>query len=542
MTAARAAVPPLDTAGSLAVVASLADAVVEEYLPTSTIAILVGHGLPDCGFPLTQPALGDWWRPRVDAAKREEVVEGIWAVASGREESWMDEYMFHWNEQLVVHVVHRVILLRDAAGTPERLVHVFQDATARRKSQEQLLAERRDLEIRVAERTHALSIKNAELARASRHKDDFLASMSHELRTPLNAVIGLTDAMLEGICGPLSDRQRSWLGDIASSGKHLLGLINDILDLARIESGRVELELARVHPEEVAESSRRLVAGVAMTRNVALVTEVEPNLQPLTTDPRFLRQILLNLLGNAIKFTPSGGTVRFRVRGEDSHMVFEVADTGIGIPADRLADIFQPFLQLDQGLDREAGGTGLGLALVARMTERLGGSVRVESVLGQGSSFIVRLPSMGAPPRDSDEVDVSVSDQPSAPRARPLRVLLAEDNPANVRTFSEYLTAKGMQVDVVGDGEAAVAAVRARRPDVVLMDIQMPKMDGLQATRLIRTELALRDLPIIALTALAMPGDRERCLEAGANAYMPKPVRLRALASTIHSFVAGEST
>jgi signal transduction histidine kinase/ActR/RegA family two-component response regulator len=518
-----------------ALLSALADVVIDEHLQSGRVTVRVGHGLPDSDLPLTQPELGEWWRVRVDAKVRERVGAGVSAVAAGQQDSWMDEYSFRWSDNTEVHVVHRAFIRRDADGHPVRLIHVFNDATARRQSYEHLLAEHRDLEERVAERTRALSLKNAELARAAQHKDDFLASMSHELRTPLNAVIGLTDALLEGVGGPLADRQRGWLVDIASSGAHLLGLINDILDLARIEAGHAELDLQRVDLADLAESVSRLIAGAALARKVHLVSEVAPDVSEFTSDPRFLRQILLNLLGNAVKFTPPGGRIAFRVHSEGRSVVFEVEDTGIGVPAERLADIFQPFLQLDAGLDREAGGTGLGLALVSRMTERLGGAVHVVSESGKGSTFTVRVPSLGGPARDSGETSGPVVELASVPSPRALHVLLAEDNAGSVRTFTEYLTAKGLQVEAVADGEAAVAAARARRPDVILMDIQMPRMDGLQAMRLIRSEPMLRGVPIIALTALCMPGDRERCLAAGANLYLAKPVRFRELVGAIRS-------
>jgi CheY-like chemotaxis protein len=238
--------------------------------------------------------------------------------------------------------------------------------------------------------------------------------------------------------------------------------------------------------------------------------------------------VLLNLLGNAVKFTPPQGSITVKVSPTEhgDAVRFSVSDTGIGIPADRLADIFQPFVQVDGGIDRQSGGSGLGLALVARMTERLAGSVNVESTVGEGSVFVVTVPSLGGPIRDSNETEAD-STHPVRPRA--LRVLLAEDNPLNVRTFREYLSAKGMDVEVVSDGEAAVAAAKARHPDIVLMDMQMPRMDGMQATRLIRADAEVGHVPIIALTALAMPGDRERCLSAGVDAYLAKPVRLREL-------------
>ncbi len=511
-----------------AMLATLADAIVEDNLTTREVIVRVPYGLPDQEFPRTQPELWDWWSSRIAVADAERVTNGIMHVVAAEQDSWMDEYAFQWQPATTVHVVHRAILLRDEDGKPSRIAHILQNATERRAATDQLLAERDELESRVAERTRALTLKNAELGRALQHKDEFLASMSHELRTPLSAVLGLAEAMLEELAGPINELQRSWLKDVASSGKHLLGLINDILDLARIESGRLELALQRVAPSEVAQSAVKIVTGAAMARGVRVVTDLPRDLPLLTTDPRYLRQVLLNLLGNAVKFTPPQGTVTVTVRPTEhgNGVKFSVSDTGIGIPADRLADIFQPFVQVDGGIDRQSGGSGLGLALVARMTERLAGSVQVESKVGEGSVFSVTVPSLGGPTRDANETEPD----PTHPvRPKVLRVLLAEDNPLNVRTFREYLTAKGMEVDVVSDGEAAVAAAKANHPDIVLMDMQMPRMDGMQATRLIRADVTIGRVPIIALTALAMPGDRERCLDAGANAYLAKPVRLREL-------------
>jgi signal transduction histidine kinase/ActR/RegA family two-component response regulator len=520
--------PALSSFEYEAMLATLADAIIEDDLKTREVTIRVPHGLPDQVVPRHQPELWEWWSARIAAGDAERVTAGITSVMAAEQDSWMDEYAFEWQPMTTVHVVHRAILLRDEQGHPSRIAHILQNATARRAATDQLLAERDELEARVAERTRALTLKNAELGRALQHKDDFLASMSHELRTPLSAVLGLAEAMLEELAGPINELQRSWLKDVAASGKHLLGLINDILDLARIESGRLELSLQRVSPAEVANSAVKIVTGAAMARGVRVVTDLPPDLPLLTTDPRYLRQVLLNLLGNAVKFTPPHGTITVSARTTEQGdaVRFSVADTGIGIPPDRLTDIFKPFVQVDGGIDRQSGGSGLGLALVARMTERLAGSVQVESTVGVGSVFGVTIPSLGGHTRDSNEAEV---DPAHAPRPRALRVLLAEDNPLNVRTFREYLTAKGMEVEVASDGEAAVAAVKARHPDIVLMDMQMPRMDGMQATRLIRADPEIGHVPIIALTALAMPGDRERCLEAGTNAYIAKPVRLREL-------------
>lgn len=327
-----------------AILSTLADAIVEDDLTTRAITVRVAHGLPDEAFPRTQPELWDWWEARLEPEDVERVTKGILTVMSADQDSWMDEYSFQWQPTRLIRVVHRSILLRDEAGRPARVAHILQNATSRHTAREQLLAERDELESRVAERTRALTLKNAELGRALQHKDDFLASMSHELRTPLSAVLGLAEAMLEELAGPVNELQRSWLKDVAASGKHLLGLINDILDLARIESGRLELALQRIPPGEVAQSAVKIVTGAAMARGVRIVTELPPELPSITTDPRYLRQVLLNLLGNAVKFTPPQGTITVSVRPADhgDAVTFTVRDTGIGIPADRLADIFSP--------------------------------------------------------------------------------------------------------------------------------------------------------------------------------------------------------
>lgn len=356
--------------------------------------------------------------------------------------------------------------------------------------------------------------------------------------------MGLAEALTDGLGGELSARQQAWLGDIVGGAQHLLGLINDILDLARVDAGRFVPDWQPVAPRDLAESSTRLVVGAALPHRITIVTEVAPDLSLIHTDARAARQILVNLLGNAVKFSPDGSTVRLRVAAgpSDGTACFEVSDIGIGIAADRLADIFQPFVQVDGGRERTYGGTGLGLALSSRMAEHLGGSIGVESVLGQGSTFRVVL---GVPPEELDPVTSAHSvsgPRAPAPRVAPastdglrpgLKVLIADDNEANGRIFKSFLESRGCQVEVALDGQAAVDLVMRWGPDVVLMDVQMPRMDGLQATRVIRERHADAQLPIIAVTAVAMPGDRERCLEAGMTAYLSKPVRLRDLQATI---------
>lgn len=384
-------------------------------------------------------------------------------------------------------------------------------------------------------RIRALAERNAELASALRHKDEFLAAMSHELRTPLNAVLGLTDALLEGLAGDLTTMQRGWIADINASGTHLLGLINELLDLARIEAGRFEPQWQQVAPGDLSEGAVRLVMGSAIAKGVALASAVVPDLPAIVTDPRAARQVLVNLLGNAVKFTPPGKGVRVVVRAGDAPgtAIFEIVDEGIGIPPERLGEIFEPFVQLNGGRDRHGPGTGLGLALSTRMVSVLGGSIAVESAVGVGSTFRVTL---GRP--DGDEVPArpgvdTVGEAADATvYLRPgTRVLVVDDSEENRETFTRYLEAKGFVVETAADGGAAVDHAVRWRPDVILMDLQMPILDGWQATRRLRehTDPEIARIPVIAVTALAMPGDRERALAAGATAYLSKPVRMRDL-------------
>src|SRR5690349_869484 len=257
-----------------------------------------------------------------------------------------------------------------------------------------LEAERNQLAQRVDERTADLSRANSNLARALRVKDEFLASMSHELRTPLNAILGLSESLAEQTAGPLNEKQQRYIKTIGESGNHLLSLINDILDLARIEASEIVLNIAEVDLKQACQASVRLISELALKKGQQVKLEIDEGIGTIWVDERRLKQILVNLLSNAVKFTPSGGSIGLVVRGDpqEKRVTFTVWDNGIGIRESDLARLFQPFVQLDSGLAREATGTGLGLALVAQMVRLHGGSVSVESQPGEGSRFIVTLP------------------------------------------------------------------------------------------------------------------------------------------------------
>lgn len=510
---------------------------------------------------------------------------------------------------------------------------------------------------------------------ANRFKSEFLANMSHELRTPLNAVLGLSETLQLGVYGEMNDKQEKALMQIQSSGRHLLDLINDVLDLSKIEANRFELELGTVSVPDLCNASVEFVAEEARRKRIKLTSTIDESIGSICADERRMKQVLVNLLHNAVKFTRPGGLVGLEVEALESvkAVSFSISDTGIGIPKDRLELLFKPFSQADASLAREFGGTGLGLSLVYSLVNLHNGSVSVETEEGKGSRFTVTVPwhpmtpeakpavteksprtSVGAGEyskvlkkalivEDSSitsdqltrylgelgieavthtvgrgavekvkeirpglvlldlrlpdvsgwavldqlkqEVDtkdipvviismyddrsmglergavdylikpvtpdrleeslklaalgsmektgrVPLAEEETKPAGDAKHILLVEDNEANIGPTTDFLEAQGFQVTVARNGIEAVHSVKVAKPDLILMDIQMPEMDGLEATRRIRDHLKLQT-PIIALTALAMPGDRERCMEAGVNEYMAKPVSFRSLSELI---------
>ncbi len=407
-----------------------------------------------------------------------------------------------------------------------------------------LVEERAGLAQRVQERTAELSLANAELARAARLKDEFLANMSHELRTPLNAILGLSEAVLEGVYGPLTGRQQKSLHSIGEAGHHLLSLVNDILDVAKAQAGKLELQIGVVSINGLCQSSLGLVRQMAHQKGIQLLPEIDEQVTSIEGDPRRLKQVLVNLLSNAVKFTPQGGKVGLKVTGDPARETVHLTvwDSGIGISDQDLGRLFQPFVQLDAGLSRQYAGTGLGLALVRRLVELHGGGIAVESEVGQGSRFTVSLP-WPAPAVAVDSAATRPADEQTtlavrrSPGVKAPLVLLAEDNPTSMTMFQNYLLVKGYRVVSACNGVKAIEQAYEQRPDLILMDIQMPEMDGLTAIRRLRDDIELSGIPIIALTALAMPGDRERCIRAGADDYLSKPVALKQLLKAIEELL-----
>lgn len=579
------------------------------------------------------------------------------------------EHFVHFKKQGILHDAEYDLVRKDGSSFP-----VIYSATAIYNDQGHFVLSRSTLfdhtERKKAE--SVMQLAHAEMERALRTKDEFLATMSHELRTPLNAILALSESLLEGIDGELAPRQHESLKHIEASGYHLLALINDILDLSKVEAGHLDLQYDSLLIADICRSSIQMVREMAIKKRLHLSVALDDELAEMEADAKRLKQMLVNLLSNAIKFTPSGGRVQLVV-GIDpvtAMVAFTVHDTGIGIAPDAMQRLFQPFTQLDSRLSRQHEGTGLGLVLVRRLAQLHGGDVTVQSTPGSGSSFTISLPhrigtvAPAAPPAaetlqshrrtnialvvedslstteqltrylqelqmrtvihpqgasvvelatginpDVILLDLLMPDQSgwevlrqlkADPRTKAIpvilvtivderrsgldagaaeylvkpisrdllqaaiantiglpdepvqaappeestlmvssrtRLLLAEDNEVNLEVIRDYLQNKGYQVVVAHNGSEALEQTALHEPHLIIMDIQMPHMDGLEAIRQLRAAPRYAATPIIALTALAMPNDRERCLAAGASAYLSKPVSLRGLATTIEQLL-----
>jgi signal transduction histidine kinase/FixJ family two-component response regulator/HPt (histidine-containing phosphotransfer) domain-containing protein len=408
-----------------------------------------------------------------------------------------------------------------------RVVDSFNRVAARLRTEWQR-AQDESSRARAAEASLATARDAAEAA--TRAKSKFLAVMSHEIRTPMNGILGMAHLLLEM---PLGAPQRHYATTIRDSGQALLTILNDILDFSKIEAGKLELESADFDPTDVVASVIGLLAPRARDKGIDLRGAVGTDVpRARRGDAGRLRQVLLNLVGNAVKFTDRG-SVRLEVGlagaiAERALLRFQIIDTGPGIAPEAQQRLFRDFTQVDPLATRRAAGTGLGLAICRTIVEAMGGEIGVESAVGRGSAFWFTVwlePAAGEVPREAPQAEVTV---------RPLTILLAEDNPVNQQVAVGLLTRRGHRVDVVGNGREAVHAVRVGRYDVVLMDVNMPEMDGIEAAREIRQLPGDRgQLPIIALSASAMQEEIDQCLAAGMVTHLPKPIDPVALASVL---------
>jgi signal transduction histidine kinase len=414
-------------------------------------------------------------------------------------------------------------------------------------SEKQIREQKESLEQKVKDRTDQLAEATRAAQAANRAKSEFLANISHELRTPMNGVIGMLDIALDQALNPDLVEQLETAQRCAHS---LLSLLNDILDLSKIEAGKMTLEKIPFDVRALVEDCIKAHQPKAQENSVALLSEVSPNVpQEITGDPLRIRQILCNLLSNAVKFTEHG-SVAVRMDGEFSRgseftLRFTVEDSGTGIPADKLLSIFDQFTQADGSVSRKYGGTGLGLAITRKLVELHRGEINVNSELGRGTAFTVTLlcearaavsgnPGAIAAPSEAPDSRVVGPGVPD----HAVRILVVEDNQVKQKVVTAVLRKRGFYIELANDGQEALNKLeKSAAFDLVLMDVQMPVLDGLEATRLIRKEQRWKQLPIIAMTAHAMNGDKERCLEAGMSGYISKPVHPSLLLSTVDEFL-----
>jgi PAS domain S-box-containing protein len=498
-----------------------------DALVSTEYATMLGHD------PVTFKETNAAWIERLHLDDRERVAATYRDYVAGRLSDYRVEFRQRTREGGWKWILSIGRLVEwDASGAPLRMLGTHTDITDRRSAEEALREMNQTLEQRVRERTQALREAMLRAEQASRAKSEFLSRMSHELRTPLNAIIGF--AQVIGLSNP-TEQQRRWAQEIGRAGDHLLHLIDELLDLSRIEIGRLNLKIESLPVLPVVREAVAFVQPALVARSITLEL-VEPCSEGAVArvDGVRLRQILVNLLSNAIKYNRAGGAIKVscRPRG-DERLRLAVTDTGIGIAADKLDRLFQPFERLDAE-STGVEGTGIGLALSRQLANLMDAELGVESAVDVGTSFWIDLPI-------ADATATAPAPDAGAPGPRfdaVGTVLCVEDNPSNLAVVSALLEPfPSIRLLTATDGAAGLAQARARHPDVILLDVHMPKMDGFAVLRELRAEPATRDIPVIALSADAMPEDIARGTAAGFDRYLTKPLVLNLLLAALAEFL-----
>jgi signal transduction histidine kinase/ActR/RegA family two-component response regulator len=409
---------------------------------------------------------------------------------------------------------------------------------------------------------------NDELTKSLRLNEEFIATTSHELRTPLNAILGSAEILQMGVYGELSEKQKNSIESIEISGRHLLKLLNDILDLSKMSAGQLVIATEQVDIRALCLEVFKAVSSQFLMKNQKASIFENEDAGVAELDRRRIEQILYNLIGNAVKFTPENGAIGidFADFPEQQSFTLTVWDTGQGIPEELIETVRRPFAQIDGSLSKRHEGTGLGVTLVDRLANLHGGHLEIESVEGKGSRFTVHLPRGSADKKEngamlkwqkppaaekpmshakeesllSQEDSADLEQQNIKSEGAPFSVLLVDDHLLNLKHVVAYLTAKNIRVETASDGQMALTRAREMRPDVILLDIQMPDMDGLAVLRELRNDPATIDIKVIAATALAMAGDKERFLDFGANGYLAKPYGMADLEREIETVLSPE--
>lgn len=471
-----------------------------------------------------------------------EVYDQLWqSLAAGR--TWQGEFVNRRKSGELFIEQEVFTPIRRPDGTVSHYLCVKEDITERKRVTEELERHRAHLEELVTERTAELAKAKTTAEAATLAKGRFLANMSHEIRTPLNAIIGITHLLLRR---QPTGEQAQRLVQINESAEHLLSIINDILDVSKIDAGKLTLERRNIDLEALVQKVCAMVAARVHARGLALAIDLGDVPRELVGDETRLSQALLNYVSNAVKFTERGiirvGVQLLADQGASVTLRFEVEDTGIGVADERLPTLFEAFRQADDSITRKYGGTGLGLAITASLARMMGGEAGASSVLGHGSIFwftAVLQHRVGTTSRQAAPLPAgSLTDEACVTRDfSGARILLVEDEPINRLVAQELLGSAGLQVDVAENGCQALSRLVDAAYDLVLMDVQMPEMDGLEATRRIRNMAEYAQLPIIAMTANAFTEDRDRCLAAGMNDFLPKPVEPEAMFGTLRRWL-----